>query len=253
MKVLLLITLLIFSLQARKIDLYMGAGAYVQSQPYKGANTLILPTPVIFFDNSVFYVRWTRVGLYFLGDASGDVSWGFSLTAQPRAFGYKASDSTSLVGMDERKTSWEGGLSFAVDAKNTYIEILYLHDMLNNSNGEIFRTEIGFKKHLGAFYFVPSLMAIWHSDAFNDYYYGVQQHEENALLKRSYYNSKAGIDMAAQTYINIDISEHWSSLINLRCDYLSPQITSSPIVQDSFMYSGMVSVIYSFNLYKNDD
>jgi len=253
LRYLLILYLTLFSLEAREIDLYIGAGPYVQSQPYKDVNAIILPTPVIFFDNSIFYIRWTRAGLYFLGDASGDVSWGFSLTAQPRAFGYKAEDSSYLVGMQKRKNSWEGGLSFAADSEYSYIEVLYLRDMLNNSNGEIFRTEIGFKKHLGRFYFVPSLMAIWHSDKFNNYYYGVQEHEENTLLKRDYYQSKAGIDIAAQSYINIDIADNWSSLINIRADYLSPHITDSPIVEDNYIVSGMISLIYSFGLYSNND
>ncbi|MDA3909426.1 MAG: MipA/OmpV family protein, partial [Sulfurimonas sp.] len=78
-----LIFLLIFSaLEAedKKQKVTIGAGPYIQTQPYKNVDDIVLSSPVIFFDNGVAYVRWTRAGLYFLGDKQKDYSWGFSLT-----------------------------------------------------------------------------------------------------------------------------------------------------------------------------
>jgi outer membrane protein len=46
----------------------IGAGPYIQTQPYKGVDDILLPSPVIFFDNGLFYVRWSRAGVYFLGE-----------------------------------------------------------------------------------------------------------------------------------------------------------------------------------------
>ena len=67
MKKLLLILILLSTLLHAKDDTYIGLGPYFQTQPYKDADPVVLASPVIFFDNSLFYVRWTRVGMYFYG------------------------------------------------------------------------------------------------------------------------------------------------------------------------------------------
>ena len=65
MKYIFLILLLIASslVANEKQKVTIGLGAYTQSQPYKGASNLLLPSPVIFFDNSIVYTRWSRFGL----------------------------------------------------------------------------------------------------------------------------------------------------------------------------------------------
>jgi outer membrane protein len=251
-KRLLICALFIFlSLGAQaKDDTYIGAGPYVQTQPYNGADAVVLPSPVIFFDNHLFYVRWTRVGLYFLGESGDDFSWGFSLTAQPRPFGYEDTDSKTLRGMADRSTSWEGGLAFGVENRTGFIEMLALHDLLDHSNGTLLRAEIGTEYTWGDWYFLPSALLIWFSDPFNDYYYGVRADE--ATASRPAYHATAGLNAAVQAYLSYSISEHWHVLGNLRTDYLNPTIRNSPITDDDFMVSGMVSLLYSFNFSDGD-
>lgn len=254
MKTFLLIILLTLSLFSDEVapttalqtkqKVLIGGGPYVQSQPYSGADSLILPTPVIFFDNKLFYVRWTRVGIYFMGQSGEDFSWGASITAQPRPFGYKSEDSEALHGMDQRKNSWEAGLSLAAEYKQFFSEFLVLHDILDASNGYMVRAELGTSIKTGNWSFYPSVLAIYRSDKFNNYYYGVTQKESNAL--HPFYEAKAGMDYAIQTFIKYNFNTKWSTLINLRADQLSNQAYESPIVDTKQMYSGMVSLLYTF-------
>jgi len=141
-----ILLLLLFStivVAETKQKITLGFGPYIQSEPYKGADNLILPSPVIFFDNGVIYARWSRFGLYFLGQKQENYAWGFSLTVQPRTLGYKASDSSYLHDMDERKSTFEGGLAFSASYQKTkYIEIMLLADMLGAYNSWISRVEI---------------------------------------------------------------------------------------------------------------
>ena len=234
-------------LNAEGTKLYLGAGPYVQSQPYRHADPVVTPSPVIFFDNQLFYVRWTRVGMYFMGDSSDDFSWGASLTAQPRPFGYESDDSSALDGMDERKTSWEGGLAIAAEYKKYFAEFLLVRDLLDNSNGAMARAEFGATLKTGNFSFYPSVLAIYRSEKFNDYYYGVKP--EEAAAGRPAYAAGSGVEFALQSYIKYDINENWHALVNLRADYLSSETRNSPIVDDRFMYSGLVSAMYSFTLF----
>ena len=63
------------------------------------------------------------------------------------------------------------------------------------------------------------------------------------------YEADVALNLAAQTYLEYSINEHWHLLANLRADYLGKSIQDSPLVDDRMMYSGMLSVMYSFNLF----
>ena len=242
MKVVFLLLFLLSSLFAQKLTL--GAGAYVQTQPYKDVDTIIVPSPVVFFDNGIFYVRWTRLGMYFLGKKDDDFSWGLSLTLQPRPYGYEASDSQALEGMEKRKNTWEGGLALSMQKDTTFLEVMVLNDLLNNTNGWIIKAELGDEFKLANFTFYPSVLAIYQSSEYVSYYYGVKESE--TTLTRAAYNPGSGVDFALQTYVSYPLTKKLSTLLNFRADFLSKETTNSPIVQDNRIYSGLLSLIYRF-------
>ncbi|MDB2562230.1 MipA/OmpV family protein [Sulfurimonas sp.] len=237
-----LFLLLTTLLSADKQEITIGAGSYVQSQPYKNVDSIVLPSPVIFFDNDVFYIRWTRVGLYFLGNKNDDFSWGFSLTAQPRPFGYEGSD---ITGMNEREDTWEGGIAFSAKSGDTHIEIMALNDLLGKYDSWILKTEIGYNFKLADFSFYPSLIAVYQSKDFLNYYYGVTS-VEASRRSETIYQPNAGIQLGIQTYIKYPFTKNLSALINIRADKLPNQATSSTIVNDNYIYSGLASLIYTF-------
>ena len=235
-----LIFLLFTSLLKAENSLSIGAGPYIQSQPYKNTDAFILPSPVIFLEYEIFYVRWSQLGIYFYG---GD-DWGFSLMAQPRPYGYEAGDSKFLEGMQTREDSWEGGLSLAGKNDLGFAEIIYAHDLLNSSNRSLVRAKVGSKLKNGKWTFIPTIMLFWFSKGFNDYYYGVT--EEESTLSREEYHPNAGLNAAFETYINYQISPEWGILTNIRADYLNSTISNSPIVSDNYILSGMISLLYTF-------
>jgi outer membrane protein len=249
MKILLIITLFLLSIaeaKDAKQKLTLGLGVYTQSQAYKDVDNIILPSPVVFFDNGLFYMRWSRGGIYFYGDKSDDFSWGFSLTAQPRTYGYKASDSPYLAGMDERKTTIEGGLAFSAQKNDLYIEVMALTDILDRYESWLIKTEFGDKYSAGDFSFYPSIIVSYQSQDFTDYYYGVKANEVNLNLNRTAYTADAGFQIGAQTYIKYPLSDSWDILLNLRADLLPNSASDSPIIEKDFIYSGLASVIYTF-------
>jgi len=240
MKIFFLIFLIFTSLLKAENYLSIGAGPYIQSQPYKDTDAFILPTPVIFLEYEIFYVRWSQMGVYFYGGED----WGLSLMLQPRPYGYKADDSQYLEGMSDRKSSWEGGLSLAGKNDLGFAEIIYAHDLLNSSNRSLIRAEIGTKIKYKQWTFVPSLMLFWFSKGFNDYYYGVNENESTQT--REEYHPNAGINGAFQSYLNYQLSSEWGILTNIRADYLNSTISNSPIVSDKHILSGMISLLYTF-------
>ena len=249
MKYLFLLFLLIFTLNAAedsKQKVTIGLGPYIQTQPYKqDSDPILVASPVIFFDNSLFYIRWSRFGMYFLGKKEQDFAWGFSITAQPRTYGYKPKESQALEGMDERKTTFEAGLAFSASFDDKYIETMLLTDMLGRYESWIFKTEMGDTYHLGQFSFYPSLIIIYQSQKFLDYYYGIKESEEIAGV-RPVYRPSDGVLFAAQTYISHPITDKLSTLVNIRADLIPKTAYDSPIVSNRYIYSGLLSLIYTF-------
>ena len=240
--ILILIFVNIYASQKQKITL--GAGPYIQTQPYQDIKNILIPSPVIFFDNGLFYMRWSRGGIYFLGEKTEEYAWGFSLTAQPRTNEYKASDSTTLNGMSDKKSSLEAGLAFSATKDKSYIEIMLLTDVLDRYDSWIIKTEIGYDFELENFQFYPSIIAIYQSSEFINYYYGVTNSE--ATLTRPEYNAGKALQLGAQTYIKYPITDNFATLLNVRVDKLPSQATNSPIVTEDYVYSGLLSLIYTF-------
>ncbi len=246
MRYILILLLVFLSLNAedKKQKITIGIGPYIQTQPYKGVDDIVLPSPVIFFDNGILYIRWTRAGVYFLGEKNDDYSWGFSLSVQPRPYGYVSKDSTTLEGMSERKNTWEGGLAFSTQIDDAYLEIMILTDLLHKRDSWIAKAELGYEFKLGDFSFYPSILFIYQSSEFINYYYGVKEEEKTSF--RAAYTPGSGVDFAAQTYINYPLTKNLATLINIRADLLSSKVTDSPIVDDKYIYSGLLSLIYTF-------
>lgn len=228
--------------QEDKQTVTIGLGPFIQTQPYKDVDNIVLPSPVIFFDNSIFYIRWSRAGLYFLGEKNDDFSWGLSFTIQPRVYGY---DSGDIKGMDERKDTWEGGLAFSAKTEKAYIEVMLLTDILDRYESWLVKTEIGYDLKYGKFDFYPSLIVSYQSDDFMNYYYGVSS-DEAINRDESEYIASGGLQLGIQTYIKYPLTQNLSALINIRVDKLPSTATSSPIVEDDYIYSGLASLIYTF-------
>ncbi len=242
-----LILLLIFvglHAEGEKQKLTIGAGPYIQTQPYTNVDSLVLASPVIFYDNGIVYIRWSRAGVYFLGDSQDDYSWGFSLTTQPRTYGYKPTDSETLTGMQEKKSTWEAGLAFSAKTEKAYIEIMLLTDILNEYDSWMLKTEIGYDFKFGDLSLYPSIIIGYQSSEFLDYYYGISP-EESLASGHNEHSPDAGLQIGMQTYIKYPLTDSLSTLINIKVDKLPSEATSSPIVNDDYIYSGLVSLIYT--------
>ena len=239
-----LILLLFLNLNAaeEKQKLTIGFGPYIQTQPYENVDDILLPSPVFFYDDGLFYIRWSRAGVYFLGDKQDDYAWGFSITTQPRTYGYEKDE---ILGMDERETTWEGGLAFSAKTDKAYIEVMALTDVMDRYDSWILKTELGYDFEIGNFSLYPSLIVIYQSSDFLNYYYGVTEQEATRRGETQYIPDD-GFLLGVQTYIKYPFTDELSALINIRADKISQEATDSPIVTEDYIYSGLVSLIYTF-------
>jgi len=246
MKYLVILILIFFTAIAedKKEKITLGLGPWMQTQPYKDVSPILTPSPVLFFDNGIAYIRWTRFGVYFLGKKNDDYSWGLSLTTQPRQYSYKSTDSNALTGMEDKKSSFEAGVAFSLKADKAYFEIMAMNDILNNTNSWVIESELGYEFKVGDFSLYPSATLTYQSSQFTNYYYGVQENE--ATPSRVAYQTNAGLQYGLQTYITYPFTKELSAFINLKVDKLSNEAANSPIVNDTFIFSGLASLIYTF-------
>ena len=196
-------------------------------------------------------MRWSRAGIYFLGDKGEDFSWGFSLTAQPRTFGHETKDITEYVGLDARETTIEGGLAFSALYHDTYLEVMLLTDVLDRHDSWLVKAELGDEFHFGDFSLYPSLIVSYQSDAFVNYYYGVTQEEADRTRNNTYsfefFEPQGGFQVGAQTYLKYPLTKNFSTLLNARIDSIPASAHASPLLEDTLIYSGLVSLIYTFH------
>lgn len=243
MKYLLFILITSTFLFAEKVTL--GAGPYIQTQPYKNVDPILVPSPVIFYDNSIIYARWTRFGVYFLGEKTDNYSWGLSLSVQPRPYGYAASDSKSLTGMDDRKSSFEGGVALSVQKEKTFFELMLFTDLLYKNKAYILKAELGYEYKLGDFTFYPGLSVHYQSSEFTNYYYGVKQSESNT--QRTFYAPKGDFGFALHSYIQYSLTKKLSLFSHIKVEKLSNEAIKSPLTEDTTITSGLLSLIYTFD------
>ena len=227
-------------------DMSIGFGMYAQSQPYKNLEPIYAPSPAIFYDNGIVYARWTRFGLYFFGDKTDNLSWGFSLTAQPRPNQYDPSKSSDLAGLEEKKSSFEGGLAFTMYGGGKYLEAMVVTDMLNRYDSYIAKVESGFKYKKGKLSLYPSVVVVYESKKFTQYYYGITQ-EEASRTQYERYLPDGGLRFALQSYFNYALSDAWSLFFNARLDRITNNAYNSPIVDERYIYSGLASFLYTFD------
>jgi outer membrane protein len=248
MKYLLIILLFLTTVVLAEEDkqkITIGLGPYIQTQPYLDTDDILLISPVVFYDNGVFYIRWSRAGVYFLGNKGDDFSWGMSLTVQPRVQSLDPSSSEILQGINEKKSTFEGGLALSLAYKDAYVESMLLTDILDHHDSWIVKTEAGYDFNFGDLKLYPSLILIYQSSKFLNYYYGVTESEADKSAF-NFYHAGSGFQIGAETYIKYPITKNLSTLINLRVDKLPKTVTDSPLIETDLIYSGLVSLIYTF-------
>jgi outer membrane protein len=123
---------------------------------------------------------------------------------------------------------------------------MLLTDMLERHDSWLLRAELGNKYAFGDFTLYPSLLFIYQSQDFNDYYYGVTSSEVDLNIGRTFYKANAGLQLGAQAFLNYELNEKWSLLTNIRADKLPDEVANSPLLDEEYIYSGLVALMYSF-------
>ncbi|CAK8715117.1 hypothetical protein KKHLCK_04215 [Candidatus Electrothrix laxa] len=157
---------------------------------------------------------------------------------------YEEGDSDALIGMKERDGTVEAGLAAQWRLEQAVLSCRVFTDLLNKHSGQEINLRIKKPLRWRMLFVAPYLGVSLHSDAFSNYYYGVDSSE--VIVGRTEYelgwttNWQAGLALRVGLTENIMIT----SLFGL--ELLDQEIIDSPIVDQEVLFFGMTGIAFGF-------
>lgn len=221
----------------------VGAGVGIVESPYKQYDRDIYPLPVVTYEGDNFWFRGLGGGYYLWNDKADKLS--IMAYYSPTYFKPGDSDDRQLRRLDKRKSTMMAGLSYVHNTEYGFLRTALSGDTLDNSNGIVWDLAWLYRYTNGALTLTPGIGMAWHSENYNDYYYGVSHNEANRSGLSSY-----DADDSWNPYLELAASykfaDDWSVYGTGRYTRLGDEIKDSPMVDKS--WSGLISagVTYSF-------
>ncbi len=220
----------------------IGVGETISTSPYIGVGKALMTVPIIVWDYKGFYVRGSEAGYHFLQRGPLELS----VLAEPRFMGYHTSDSSALDGMKDRDISLDAGLRADIDLpwEGLSLGVKVSNDVLNRNRGH--EAELSLSSEIAGkiWRFSPSAGLRVQSSQMVSYYYGVKTGEARA--DRQAYDPGMALNYFADTVFSIGISKNWVVITRAGVDFLSSEITESPIVARNYLLSGMIGLARRF-------
>ena len=218
----------------------LGLGVGTQHGLYKGISSRTTVIPLILYDNEYVHVLGNTVDLK-LPSAAGV---NFALRAKyDLGSGYKATDSSYLTGMAERKGSvWLGGAAtWENDVATLSVQWLKASGA---SKGQQFEINAEHAFRFGRLQLIPHIGAEWSDKKYVDYYYGVLPSEATAL--RPAYAGNSTTDVSAGLRINYAVERNQLILLDISDKHRGTNITQSPLVDKTSTPALRVGYLYKF-------
>ncbi len=228
------------SAESEEAKVFVGGGAVISSKPYDGVDSKVYPIPMFGYEGERLYLRGISGG-YRLFKHGG---WSIGPMVRPRFEGYEADDSDALRGMDDRDLTLDGGVNLEARTKWGLFGAMFLTDVLGEHDGQEFEASYTVLFPYAGFTFIPSVALRWRSDDLVDYYYGVKRNEARA--GRPAYTPSDTLDPVIRLAVRRELTDHWGLLLGFQYEWLSEEISDSPIVDDDTAFSVLVGATYTF-------
>jgi MipA family protein len=223
----------------------LGVGVGVTERAYLGADRKVSGLPLIFYENTWVRVAGTTVEAKLLNHAftsNQRVTGGLLLKYV--GDGYKASDSSALAGMAERKGGLMGGAGLTWHNPIAKLSMEWTTDLSDHSKGQRLQVQADRRFQFGLASITPRLGAQWMDRKWVDYYYGVRASE--ATVNRAAYQADAGVALEAGVRVDYAIQKQHVIFLDLGVTHLPKEATNSPIVDRSNLPRAAVGYLYRF-------
>jgi len=218
----------------------VGLAAVSTGEIYRGDSNKITPFPLVLYDSEYihFFGNTFDVKLPSYGDVDFAVRAKYGVGA-----GYKASDSSYLNGMAERKAGVS--LGFAATTKTSFGTFSADWQKLPSDNkGQQVQIGAEWPIKQGKFEFVPHVGIDWADKKYVDYYYGVQPNEVTAARKA--YSGNAATNLGVGIRVNYALTRNQLLVLDVSDTHYAKNITDSPLVDKTTAPSIKFGYLYQF-------
>jgi hypothetical protein len=142
-----------------------------------------------------------------------------------------------------RNIALEAGAEILVDVFGGTLQANILHDISAQHGG--FHGGVSFSRgfKFDQFSIISSVDIGFQSPEYNDYYWGVKEHERMGWLIP--YKGQWGINASADITLSQRFDQHWSVVAVIRQRWVGT-IVNSPLVDDEYLSAGFTGVRYEF-------
>lgn len=220
-----------------------GAGVMMllSSNPYRGGDTVVRVLPSLTFVGEHFFIVGPRAGYNLFRNRQFNAN----LVADVKFIGDAFEEEYFLEGMAKRRDTVMAGLDTSLRLLGPFrLELSAMTDALDRHNGQEATLSLSRNWRRGGWSITPGAGAAWRSADYNNYYVGVRDNE--ATAERPAYEPDYSVEFFARVMGRIEMSDSWSLLGSVRLEYLSSEVTDSPIIDKDKVTSAFLGLIYAF-------
>ena len=218
----------------------LGLSVRLGTDPYISDDTTLDVVPLVVYDGKHLFSRGTVVGVHTVNNDR----FSLDLIARYRFTKLDPDDDAFLDGLDERKQTWEGGLSGTAKGKWGQLKLEWVTDLMDRHDGQEIDLTYRYRFDFGDWMISPFATFSWLDDDITGYYYGVSPAEATpgrpAYAPDAAFNTEFGINTWYQwTY-------HVFMIANFGVKGLDNTIQDSPLVDKSMVASAFLGTGYLF-------
>lgn len=222
-------------------ELKLGIGVSITRPAYHTDSNNVAVVPLAFYDNNVWYAEGAEAGVYPYKDAKNHVRLGLSYDGQ----NFDPKDSQVATDLDTRKSSVLAHASHLHITKFGGIRTKVATDLMGRHGGISASVAYVSRFNLTDTVIYPSFGVTWHSQKYNDYYYGVNG-DESTRTGLGKYTADSGISPFVSLTADHSVSDTVALFGNMRIDWLSDSQKQSPLTSGDTKSSITVGAMYRF-------
>ena len=219
----------------------LGAIGKVESNPYRGADSTDLNgLPLIAYDAERMHIGTDEVDIKVWKNDFASVSFIGGLRGAP----FDPDDSSYLNGMEDPDMGYDIGMGFATRLWRGELVGKYLTDVTDTHDGHEVDFSYSVPVQWGHARFKWGAGVTWQSENLVDYGAGVARNEVRA--DRAYYAPDATFLPHLDLSVAYPLTENLNIIGTGGVVYLSDEYTDSPIIDDDYVLSAGLGLVYTF-------
>ena len=220
----------------------LGLAGLISPVPYTGTSASILPIPVIIYQGSKLMVRGPYLKYNILNYYS---QTSLQLFLYPRTFRASDSSDPKIKKLNNRNYIIMSGINQKLICDFGIVNISINADITFRSKGFNVVSRYSFPITVKKLILTPGIGIEYSSRLLTDYFYGISFTESNKSKLKSY-NPGGAFSSFLESSVTYIFSKNFNVLWISSLTHFSNNISNSPMVSKSFVFTNYFSIVYSF-------